>query len=299
MTLHLQGLTPEIGNAPIVTRFAPSPTGLLHMGHAYAAWVARELAQQSPKGLFLLRFEDIDTPRVKAPYYDTIETDLQWLGLSWDDTPLRQSTRSDAYQSALAQLKTTGAVYPCFCTRSEILAETARIPSAPHGPDGPPYPGTCRPLSSAQQQEKIDAGIAHSWRLDSALASKLSGPLDFTDLRFGHTRVDPSLLGDVILARKDIGPAYHLAVVVDDAFQGITHVTRGQDLLHSTHVHRLLQAMLKLPTPIYLHHRLVPDENGKRLAKRADSQSIASLREAGKSPQEIFTLIEHALTNIA
>ena len=299
MTLQLQGLTPEIGSAPIVTRFAPSPTGLLHMGHAYAAWVAREVAQQSTKGRFLLRFEDIDTPRVKAPYYNAIETDLQWLGLSWDDTPLRQSTRSEAYQSALAQLKSIGAIYPCFCTRSEILAETARIPSAPHGPDGPPYPGTCRSLGTTEQQQKIDAGIAHSWRLDSALASKLSGPLDFTDLRFGHTRVDPSLLGDVILARKDIGPAYHLAVVVDDAFQGITHVTRGEDLLHSTHVHRLLQAMLKLPVPIYLHHPLLPDENGKRLAKRADSQSIASLREAGKSPQEIFTLIEQALGNIA
>ena len=299
MTLQLQGLTPEIGNAPIVTRFAPSPTGLLHMGHAYAAWVAREVAQQSTKGRFLLRFEDIDTPRVKPPYYDAIETDLQWLGLSWDDTPLRQSTRSEAYQSALAQLKSIGAIYPCFCTRSEILAETARIPSAPHGPDGPPYPGTCRSLSTTEQQQKIDAGIAHSWRLDSALASKISGPLDFTDLRFGHTRVDPSLLGDVILARKDIGPAYHLAVVVDDAFQGITHVTRGEDLLHSTHVHRLLQAMLKLPVPIYLHHLLVPDENGKRLAKRADSQSITSLRESGKSPQDIFTLIEHALGKIS
>jgi glutamyl-Q tRNA(Asp) synthetase len=299
MTLHLQGFTPEIGNAPIVTRFAPSPTGLLHMGHAYAAWVAREVAQQSTKGRFLLRFEDNDTPRVKAPYYDAIETDLQWLGLAWGDTPLRQSTRSDAYQSALAQLKSIGAIYPCFCTRSEIIAETARIPSAPHGPDGPPYPGTCRALSPAQQQEKIDAGITHSWRLDAALASKLSGPLDFADLRFGHTRVDPSLLGDVILARKDIGPAYHLAVVVDDAFQGITHVTRGEDLLQSTHVHRLLQAMLKLPAPIYLHHRLVPDEHGKRLAKRADSQSIASLRTSGNSPQEIFTLIEHALGNIA
>jgi glutamyl-Q tRNA(Asp) synthetase len=295
MTLHLQGLTPEIGNAPIVTRFAPSPTGLLHMGHAYAAWVAREVSQQSTKGRFLLRFEDIDTPRVKPPYYDAIETDLQWLGLSWDDTPLRQSMRSDAYQSALAKLKSISAIYPCFCTRSEILAETARIPSAPHGPDGPPYPGTCRALSTAEQQEKIEAGIAHSWRLDSALASKLSGPLDFTDLRFGQTRVDPSLLGDVILARKDIGPAYHLAVVVDDAFQGITHVTRGEDLLQSTHVHRLLQAMLKLPAPIYFHHPLVPDENGKRLAKRADSQSIASLRASGKSPQEIFALIEHAL----
>lgn len=295
MTLHLQGLTPDIGSAPIVTRFAPSPTGLLHMGHAYAAWVARELAQQSNKGRFLLRFENIDTTRVKAPYYDAIENDLRWLGLPWDDNALRQSTRSEAYQSALAELKSVGVIYPCFCTRSEIIAETARMSNAPHGPEGPPYPGTCRKLDRTQQQEKINAGIAHSWRLDSQRASELCGPLDFTDLRFGKIRVDPSLLGDVILARKDIGPAYHLAVVVDDAFQGITHVTRGDDLLHSTHVHRLLQSLIKLPAPIYLHHPLVTDEHGKRLAKRSDSQSIASLREAGKTPQEIFALIENAL----
>lgn len=301
MTLHLQGITREIsaGDALIITRFAPSPTGLLHMGHAYAAWVARELAQQSTKGRFLLRFEDIDTPRVKASYYEAIETDLQWLGMPWAGTPLRQSSRSDAYQSALAQLKSIGVVYPCFCTRSEILAESSRIPSAPHGAVSPPYPGTCRMLTPDQQQEKIDEGIAHSLRLNSQLASSLCGPIEFTDLRFGRIGVDPSLLGDVILARKDIGPSYHLAVVIDDAFQNITHVTRGEDLLDSTHVHRLLQALLKLPTPIYLHHPLVPDEHGKRLAKRADSQSIASLRAANKSPEEIFALIERALDNSA
>lgn len=295
MTLHLQGLTPDNGSAPIVTRFAPSPTGLLHMGHAYAAWVARELAQQNAKGRFLLRIEDIDANRVKAPYYDAIENDLLWLGLPWDDSALRQTIRSEAYQSALAELKSVGVIYPCFCTRSEIIAETARISNAPHGSEGPTYPGTCRKLDRTQQQEKINAGIAHSWRLDSQLASELCGPLDFKDLRFGKIQVDPSLLGDVILARKDIGPAYHLAVVVDDAFQGITHVTRGDDLLQSTHVHRLLQSLLKLPAPSYLHHPLVADEHGKRLAKRADSQSIALLRTAGKSPQEIFSMIEDAL----
>jgi glutamyl-Q tRNA(Asp) synthetase len=295
MTLHLQGLTPEIGDSLVVTRFAPSPTGLLHIGHAYAAWVAHALANQSKQGRFLLRFEDIDTTRVKAPYYDAVEEDLEWLGLQWDDAPLRQSTRSRAYQSALAKLKSIGAIYPCFCTRSEILAESARITNAPHGPDGPPYPGTCRSLHPDQREEKMSAGIAHSWRLDSHAASQLCGALEFTDLRFGTTRVDPSLLGDVILSRKDIGPAYHLAVIVDDAFQAITHVTRGDDLLHSTHVHRLLQALLKLPAPIYFHHPLVPDHHGKRLAKRADSQSISSLRAEGKSPQEILRLIELAL----
>ncbi|MFZ9940583.1 MAG: tRNA glutamyl-Q(34) synthetase GluQRS [Luteolibacter sp.] len=297
MTLKLQGLTRELDNKAVVTRFAPSPTGLMHMGHAYAAWVAQALAKQYPHGRFLLRFEDIDTTRVKAPYYDAIEEDLQWLGLPWDDSPLRQSTRSAAYQSALTELKSLGVVYPCFCTRGEIIAESARITNAPHGPDGPPYPGTCRSFHPDQREEKISSGLAHSWRLDSIAASQLCGPLEFTDLRYGVIRVDPSLLGDVILSRKDIGPAYHLAVVVDDAFQGITHVTRGEDLLHSTHVHRLLQALLKLPALDYLHHPLVTDPQGKRLAKRADSQSIASLRDAGMSPQEIFSQIEQALSS--
>ncbi|MEY5012729.1 MAG: hypothetical protein RLY69_444 [Verrucomicrobiota bacterium] len=273
MTLNLQGLTQELDNKAVVTRFAPSPTGLMHMGHAYAAWVAQALAKQYPHGRFLLRFEDIDTTRVKAPYYDAIEEDLQWLGLPWDDSPLRQSTRSAAYQFALTELKSLGVVYPCFCTRAEIIAESARITNAPHGPDGPSYPGTCRSLQPDQREKKISSGLAHSWRLDSIAASQLCGPLEFTDLRYGVIRADPSLLGDVILSRKDIGPAYHLAVV-----------------------HRLLQALLKLPALDYLHHPLVADPQGKRLAKRTDSQSIASLRDAGMPLQEIFMQIEQALS---
>lgn len=265
----------------IRTRFAPSPTGRLHLGHALAAKVAHDLARSEPDGRFLLRFEDIDGPRVREEYYQGIEEDMQWLGFQWDETPLRQTTRTAAYEAALANLKDRGLVYPCFCTRKEIQAEIANMAAAPQGPEGPIYPGTCRKLTPSGQQERIDSGQAHAWRIDATKASALTGPLTFHDLRFGTIPVNPALLGDVVLARKDIGTAYHLAVVVDDAFQEITHVTRGDDLLSSTHVHRLLQALLGLPEPVYLHHELVLDEHGKRLAKRHDALSIATMREQG------------------
>jgi glutamyl-Q tRNA(Asp) synthetase len=266
---------------PIRTRFAPSPTGRLHLGHALAARVAHDLARKEPGGSFLLRFEDIDGPRVREEYYQGIEEDLKWLGLHWDGEPLRQTTRSAAYEAALHQLREQGLVYPCFCTRREIQAEWAAMAAAPHEPDGPIYPGTCRKLSASESNAKLAAGIPHAWRLDSRKAASITGPLTFHDLRFGTISVNPDLLGDVVLARKDIGTAYHLAVVVDDAYQEITHVTRGEDLLSSTHVHRLLQALLGLPEPVYLHHELILDEHGKRLAKRCDALSIAALRESG------------------
>lgn len=295
------------------TRFAPSPTGRLHLGHALAARVAHDLARQEPGGVFLLRFEDIDGPRVREEFYRGIEEDLLWLGLQWDETPLRQSTRTAAYEAALTRLREEGLVYPCFCTRKDIQEEWARMASAPQGPAGPVYPGTCRPLTPAQseekrrdtgkipvprdelntgripvprdaltaaeREEKLAAGAAHAWRLDSRRAADLTGPLTFHDMRHGTIPVDPELCGDVVLARKDIGCAYHLAVVVDDAFQQITHVTRGEDLLPATHVHRLLQVLLGLPEPVYLHHELVLDAQGKRLAKRNDALAIATLRE--------------------
>ncbi len=270
----------------IRTRFAPSPTGRLHLGHAFAAKVAHDLARSGPGGRFLLRFEDIDTPRVREEFYQGIEDDLRWLGLPWDEEPLRQTTRSTAYEDALDRLREQGLIYPCFCTRKEIQEEWAAMRGAPHGPEGPVYPATCRRLSESEQRDKIAAGLPHAWRLDAHKAAASTGPLTFQDLRFGTLSADPDLLGDVVLARKDIGPAYHLAVVVDDAFQQITHVTRGEDLLPSTHVHRLLQALLGLPEPVYLHHELQLDQHGKRLAKRCDSLSIAALREAGKSPEE-------------
>jgi glutamyl-Q tRNA(Asp) synthetase len=273
------------------TRFAPSPTGRLHLGHALAARVAHHLARQTPDGVFLLRFEDIDTPRVREEFYQGLEEDLEWLGFRWDEPPLRQSHRTAAYDAALATLREKGLVYPCFCTRRKIQEEWANMAAAPQGPEGPLYPGTCRKLCATEQQEKITAGTPHAWRLDARKAAALTGPLTFRDLRFGTIEVDPDLLGDVVLARKDIGTAYHLAVVVDDAFQQITHVTRGEDLLTSTHVHRLLQALLGLPEPVYLHHPLALDEHGKRLAKRHDALAIAALRESGLTPAETLSRI--------
>lgn len=270
------------------TRFAPSPTGHLHLGHVLAARVAHSLARQTPGGHFLLRHEDIDGPRVREPFYQGIETDLAWLGLEWDEPPLRQTTRTAAYESALGQLRARGLIYPCFCTRREIHQELAGMAAAPHGEAAPVYPGTCCRLSRHQQQAKLDAGTPHAWRLDSRLAADTTGPLTFRDLRWGTITANPDLLGDVVLARKDIGCAYHLAVVVDDAFQQISHVTRGDDLLAATHVHRLLQHLLGLPAPVYLHHPLLLDEHGKRLAKRCDAQSIASLRAAGLTPAEVL-----------
>ncbi|MEO5916114.1 MAG: tRNA glutamyl-Q(34) synthetase GluQRS [Luteolibacter sp.] len=274
-----------------VTRFAPSPTGRLHLGHVLAAKVAHDLAREA-NGTFLLRHEDIDGPRVREEFYQGIEEDLEWLCLKWDGEPLRQTHRITAYEAALESLRARNLVYPCFCTRREIQDEWARMGAAPQGPEAPVYPGTCQKLTPTQQREKIHSGIPYAWRLDSGKTVDLTGPLTFHDLRLGKIPVSPELLGDVVLARKDIGTAYHLAVVVDDAFQEITHVTRGEDLLSSTHVHRLLQVLLGLPEPIYLHHRLMLDENGKRLAKRNDSLSIATLRESGMSPTEVLSLIE-------
>ncbi|WP_325109652.1 tRNA glutamyl-Q(34) synthetase GluQRS [Luteolibacter pohnpeiensis] len=272
----------------IRTRFAPSPTGKLHLGHAYAAFVAHDLARKH-SGQFLLRHEDIDTTRVREEFYGGIESDLHWLDLSWDEPPLRQSDRLDAYASALEKLRNLGTVYPCFCTRREILAGTQSILSAPHGPDGPLYPGTCRTLTADERDAKIAAGVPHCWRLDAAAASEFAPHLKFTDLRLGEHPVNPQRLGDVVLARKDIGTAYHLAVVVDDAFQKITHVTRGEDLFESTHVHRLLQALLGFPEPVYLHHPLILDENGVRLAKRNESMAVEHFRENGTSPESLFS----------
>jgi len=278
-----------------VTRFAPSPTGLLHLGHAYAAKVAHDLAHSMEGGRFLLRFEDIDHTRVRPEYYAAIEEDLRWLGLTWDGPALRQSDRSPAYAAALTRLQEMGAVYPCFCTRREIEEEIARMVSAPHGPEGALYPGLCRRIPPEESARRIAAGEQPAWRLN-AILMKDGRELSFTDLRHGSIRVDPCLLGDVVLARKDIGTSYHLAVVVDDAFQAVTHVTRGEDLLPSTHVHRVLQTLLDLPEPLYLHHRLITDDQGVRLAKRADALSVRLLRENGRSAGELLTELGSALS---
>ena len=258
----------------MITRFAPSPTGRLHLGHAYAAKVAHDLAR-ADGGRFLLRFEDIDHTRVRPEYYEGILEDLQWLGFSWDDEPWKQLDRLEHYQAALDQLKAMDVVYPCYCTRREIETELAQLTNAPQGPEGALYPGTCRDLAQVPRNREP------AWRLDTRKAAELVGKLTFHDEKHGNVPVIPDLLGDVILARKDIGTSYHLAVTVDDAAQKITYVTRGEDLLSSAHVHRVLQKLLKLPEPIYLHHRLILDDSGQRLAKRHDALAITTLRERG------------------
>lgn len=274
----------------IITRFAPSPTGELHLGHAYAAKVAHDLAR-SANGLFYLRQEDIDRNRVKAEFYDQIKADLKWLGLIWDGEILHQSSRQQAYEAALDSLKSMDLLYPCFCTRKDIQAAL----SAPHSSDAAIYPGICREIASQEATDRITSGETHSWRFHASKAAQIHGSLSFEDLRFGNIPVDPSINGDAILARKDIGVAYHLAVVVDDSFQNITNVTRGDDLLSATHIHRQLQAILGFTTPSYLHHACVCDETGKRLAKRDNARSIRALRDTGHSPSEVLAIASSCL----
>lgn len=264
-----------------VTRFAPSPTGPLHLGHAYSALLAHRFARERD-GAFLLRIEDIDPGRVRTQHIDGIMEDLLWLGLSFDGEIVYQSERLPLYAAALERLKAHGLVYPCFCTRSAIAAEMAASASAPHGPHGPVYPGTCRRLSPAEQEARRPRE-AHAWRLDVAKAVTAAGPLFW---REGDTEVEarPDLFGDVALARKDAPTSYHLAVTVDDAAQGVTDVVRGRDLYEATHAHRLLQHLLSLPSPTYHHHPLLLGADGKRLAKRNGAPTLAALREAGVDP---------------
>jgi glutamyl-Q tRNA(Asp) synthetase len=270
---------------PETTRFAPSPTGWLHLGHAYAALFA---AEQADGGRFLIRLEDIDATRARPEYEEAIFEDLAWLGLSWEKPVRRQSDHFDDYRAALGQLEAKGLLYPCFCTRREIQDEIARAGNAPQGPDGPLYPGTCRHLDADERQKRLASGDAYALRLDVNQALQLIGtPLTFTELSLGEIIANPTIFGDVVLARKDTPASYHLAVVVDDALQGITLVTRGEDLLSATHLHRLLQHLLHLPVPRWHHHRLITDETGKRLAKRDDARSLKSLREAGWTPNRL------------
>lgn len=275
------GLMNLIPTSPIVTRFAPSPTGRLHPGHAYSALRSHDLARVAG-GRFLLRMEDIDPGRSREAFVAGIEEDLGWLGLTWDGPVLRQSTRLDAYRAALDALDAAGLLYPCFCTRADIAAAA----TAPHGPEGAAYPGTCRALDPATRRERI-AAEPHAWRLDMARAAALAGPLRWHDATAGTIEADPRSFGDVVLARKDAPASYHLAVTVDDAWQGVTDVVRGLDLFEATHVHRLLQALLGLPTPRYHHHPLLADAEGRRLAKRAGARTLADLREAGADPVDL------------
>lgn len=258
----------------IVTRFAPSPTGRLHMGHAWSAILAHDTAR-ARGGRFLLRIEDIDGTRSRPEHVESILADLAWLGLTWDGPVTFQSARLALYDAALDRLRGMGLLYPCFCTRADIAASL----SAPHGPEGHIYPGTCRgrPIDAARM-----AGEAHCWRLDMQWAiARIGSPLLWDDEAAGRVLADPAAQGDVVLARKDAPASYHLAVTLDDAAQGVTHVVRGADLFEATHIHRLLQALLDLPTPLYHHHALLTGPDGARLAKRHGAPTLEQIRLEG------------------
>ena len=287
----------------LVTRFAPSPTGHLHLGHAWSAWQAWRRAREDG-GCFLLRIEDIDTGRCRPEYEAAIVEDLAWLGLEWERPVLRQSEHFDRYRAALAAIREQGLAYPCFCTRAKIRREIEAAAGAPHGPPddlpgspqdpmgGSRYPGTCRGLPAAERQGRIGRGDPHAWRLDAAAAAARFPGLVWHDEIAGDVPADPAPFGDVVLARKDTPTSYHLAVTVDDAWQSVTLVVRGTDLFAATHVHRLIQAILGLPAPLYRHHPLLLDGEGKRFAKRDRVMTIRSLRERGASPAEVIAMAE-------
>jgi len=272
----------------VITRFAPSPSGLLHLGHAYSGWFGAAAARAEAGGRFLLRIEDIDTTRCRSEFEAAIFEDLEWLGLAWELPVRRQSEHLAEYVAVTDQLRERGLAYPCFCTRREIAREIERAGAAPHGSEGPLYPGICRAMSAAEREDRMANGEEYSLRLDLGRAlEQAGGKLTWNDRRKGEQLARPDLLGDAVLARKDIATSYHIAVVVDDALQEITRVTRGEDLFESTHLHRLLQALLDLPVPEYEHHGLICDASGKRLAKRDEAESLRSLRERGVTPEEI------------
>lgn len=253
---------------PPVTRFAPSPNGHLHLGHALSAIVAHDLARAGG-GRFLLRIEDIDGPRSRPDLADEFRRDLEWLGLEWEEVPA-QSTRLMSYVAAAESLKTRGLIYPCTCSRSAIEAAGASL-----GVEGLIYPGTCKRVPP-------DPSRSPAWRLDALKALASTGPLVWDDDLAGPQTVDLSGLGDVVLVRKDLPASYHLAVTLDDAADGVTHVTRGADLFAASHIHRTLQALLELPVPRWHHHALLTDANGEKLAKRRGSPSLAERRESGE-----------------
>jgi glutamyl-Q tRNA(Asp) synthetase len=284
------------------TRFAPSPTGPLHLGHAYSACLADDMAQAA-RGRFLLRIEDIDQSRSRPEWEAQIFDDLSWLGLSWPEPVLRQSDQMATYDAALRQLHTLGLIYPCHCNRKDILAalnapqEGAALPT---GPDGILYPGTCRISPADARNLPFVEGV---WRLNMRAALEYVKTPSLTYMETGEgDGVTPGSIqlvpahflehiGDIVLARRDIGTSYHLSVVLDDAAQDITHVIRGADLSEATAIHVLLQRLLGLPTPIYHHHRLIRDDAGKRLAKRDDARAIAKYRAEGASPADIRAMI--------
>jgi len=272
---------------PTITRFAPSPTGLLHLGHAYSALFSVDRAERTG-GRFLLRIEDIDRGRCRDAFEQSIFDDLGWLGIGWRHPVRRQSEHMEDYRKALDLLQDRNLLYPCFCTRREIAAEIEAAGHAPHGPDGVLYPGTCARLSADERSDRITQGQQFALRLNMGDAIHQTGNLSWHDAKKGEVPATPEIFGDVVLARKDVPASYHLAVTHDDHAQDITLVTRGEDLFQATHVHRLLQCLLGLNTPDYHHHHLLTDANGRRYAKRDQALTIAFLRESGKSPDQVI-----------
>jgi glutamyl-Q tRNA(Asp) synthetase len=273
-----------------VTRFAPSPTGYLHLGHVRSALEGWQAARRHG-GRFLLRLEDIDQTRCRDEYAAAIIEDLQWLGLLWDGPVRRQSEHFDDYRGALGRLQAMGVLYPCFCTRREIREEIARAGGAPQGEAGPIYPGTCRNLGPRERVDRMAVGADYALRLDLSGAIARTGPLEWSE-NGRRVAAEPELQGDVVLARKDVPASYHLAVTVDDALQGVTLVTRGADLFAATHIHRVLQALLGLPTPAYRHHPLLTDAGGRRLAKRDRALTVGAMRAAGMTPGRIIAMAQ-------
>lgn len=265
----------------LVTRFAPSPTGRLHIGHGWSAVMALDMARAAD-GAFRLRIEDIDGTRSRPEHVEGIIEDLHWLGIDWDGEIIFQSRRLDHYHAALDRLKAMGLAYPCFCTRADIAASA----TAPHDSEGPVYPGTCRTLSADDRAQRI-ASEPHAWRIDMRRAVTMAGPLCWQDAEDGTVIADPLRAGDVVLARKDAPTSYHLACTLDDAAMGVTHVLRGDDLRAATDIHRLLQALLDLPSPLYRHHPLLVGPDGRRLAKRDGSIALADLRAQGVAPEQL------------
>ncbi|PJG48802.1 tRNA glutamyl-Q(34) synthetase GluQRS [Sphingobium sp. LB126] len=275
----------------MVTRFAPSPTGRLHIGHGWSALLAMDFARVRG-GTFRLRIEDIDGTRSRPEHVAGIMEDLRWLGVAWDGEIMFQSARLGDYEAALGRLKRMGLLYPCFCTRADIQAQWAASASAPHGPEGPAYPGSCRGLAETERSQRIAAGEPHAWRIDMARAVERAGTLhwDAASLHSDRTRAveaRPLLAGDVVLARKDAPASYHLSCTLDDAAMGVSHVLRGDDLLGASDIHRLIQALLDLPSPTYIHHPLLVGPDGRRLAKRDGSIALADLRAQGADPRQL------------